>query len=86
MKIGKKCVLLLGDNESSIKLAEKPVFHQNSKHILLKFHSIRDRIEEGKIKLAKVDTELNASDMMTKNVGVGVLNTCQNLIGMVSGS
>ena len=61
MRIGKKCVLLLGDNESAIKLAENHVFHQKSKHILLKYHSIRDKVEEGQIELCKVDTGLNAS-------------------------
>ena len=82
--IGKPSVLLLGDNESSLKLAENPVFHQKSKHILIKYHSIRERVEEGKIELCKVDTGLNAADMMTKNVGVAVLKMCKGLVGMVS--
>ena len=82
--IGKPSVLLLGDNESSLKLAENPVFHQKSKHILIKYHSIRERVENGKIELCKVDTGLNAADMMTKNVGVGVLKMCKGLVGMVS--
>ena len=82
--IGKPSVLLLGDNESSLKLAENPVFHQKSKHILIKYHSIRERVEKGKIELCKVDTGLNAADMMTKNVGVGVLKMCKGLVGMVS--
>ena len=77
-------MLLLGDNESSLRLAENPVFHQKSKHILIKYHSIRERVEEGKIELCKDDTGLNASDMMTKNVGVCVLKMCKGLVGMVS--
>ena len=35
------------------------------------------------IELCKVDVGLNAADMMTKNVGVGVLKMCKGLIGMV---
>ena len=84
MKIGKECVLLFGDNESSLKLAMNPVFHQRSKHILLRYHSLRERVENGIIELGKVDTGLNAADMMTKNVGVGVLKICKGLVGMVS--
>ena len=42
--VGGPSVLLNGDNESSLKLAENPVFHQRSKHILLKYHSLRDRV------------------------------------------
>ena len=78
-------MLLYGDNESSLKLAENPVFHQSSKHILLKYHSLRDRVEAGIIQLCKVDTGLNAADMMTKNVGVGILRVCKKLAGMVIG-
>ena len=83
MRIGKTGVLLLGDNESSLKLAMNPVFHQRSNHIRIKYHSLRDRVEEGLIELCKVDTDLNVADMMTKNVGVGVLKMCKGLIGVV---
>ena len=47
MRIGKQCVLLLSDNESFLKLAKVPFFHQRSKHIRNKYHSLRDRVEEG---------------------------------------
>ena len=70
--------------ESSLKLAENPAFHQRSKHIRIKYHSLRDRVEEGIVELSKVDTGLNAAHMMTKNVGVGVLRVCQRLVGMVN--
>ena len=83
MRIGTEKVLLLGDNESSLKLAMNPVFHQRSKHIRIKYHSLIDGVEEGLIKLGKVDTGLNAADMLTNNVGVGVLKVCKGLVGMV---
>ena len=82
MRIGKEGVLILGDNESSLKLAENPVFHQRTKHIRIKY-SLRDRVEEGIVELCKINTELNAADMMTKNVGIGVLKMCKRLVGMV---
>ena len=85
LNVGGPSVLLYGDNESSLKLAENPVFHQRSKHILLKYHSLRDRVETGLIELSKVDTGLNAADMMTKSVGVGTLKVCKQLAGMVIG-
>ena len=76
-------MLLLGDNESSLELATNPVFHQRSKHIRIKYHSLRDGVEEGVIELCKFDTGLNAIDVMTKNVGVGVLRVCKGLVCMV---
>ena len=84
LAIGSPGVLLYGDNESSLKLAENPVFHQRSKHILIRYHSLRDRVEKGEINLCKVDTGLNAADMMTKHVGVGTLRKCKGLVGMWS--
>ena len=81
--VGGSCVLVYGDNESSLKLAENPVFHQRSKHILLKYHSIRDQVEKGTVELSKVDTGLNAADMLTKSVGVGILKVCKSLAGMI---
>ena len=81
--IGKESVLLLGDNESSLKLAENPVFHQRSKHILIRYHSIRDRVRDGVIELCEVDTGLNATDMMTKQVGITILRSCKALVGVV---
>ena len=83
--VGGPSVLLYGDSESSLRLAENPVFHQRSKHNLLKYHSLRYRVEAGVIELCKVDTGLNATDMMTKNVGVGILSVCKQLAGMVIG-
>ena len=84
MNIGKTGVLLFGDNESSLKLALNLVFHQRSKRIRIKYNSLRNRVEEGLIESCKVDSGLNAADMLTKNVGVGVLKNCKGLVGMVA--
>ena len=84
MQIGKINVLLMGDNESLLKLALNAVFHQMSKFIRITYHSLRDRVEEGLIELCKVDSGLKAGGMLTKNVGVGVLKVCKALVGMVA--
>ena len=49
--IGSSGVLVYGDNESSLKLTENHVFHQRSKHILIKYHSLRDKVEKYQIEL-----------------------------------
>ena len=74
----------LGDNESSLKLAVNPVFYQRSKHIRIKYHFLRDKVEEIIIELRTIDTGLHAADMMTENVGVGVLRKCEELVRMVA--
>ena len=49
--VGGRAVLVLGDNESSMKLAEDPIFHRRSKHIEIKWHSIRERVAKWQIVL-----------------------------------
>ena len=39
------------DNQSCVKLSENPVFNDNSKHIEIKYHYIRDMLQRGAVKL-----------------------------------
>jgi hypothetical protein len=39
------------DNQSCIKISKNPSFHKISKHIMIKYHFIRDRIQNGVVKL-----------------------------------
>ena len=34
------------DNQSCVKLSKKPMFHDNSKNIEIKYHYIRDMVRE----------------------------------------
>jgi hypothetical protein len=36
------------DNQSSIKLANNPVFHKNTKHIDTQFHFVREKVQSKK--------------------------------------
>ena len=81
---GRAGVLLLGDNESSLKLAKNPVFHRRSKHIELKWHSMRERVAKGLIRLQFVKSEFQAADMLTKAVRVKILETNCAMIGLVA--
>ena len=42
------------DNQSCVKLSENPIFHDKSKHIEIKYHYIRDRVQRGEVKLQYV--------------------------------
>jgi len=41
--------LIRGDNEGSIAMAKNPQFHKRSKHIAIRWHWVRDLVQEGKI-------------------------------------
>ena len=61
---------IYGDNEASIFLAKNKQVSNRTKHIDIREHYIRDCIEEGHIKLKRVNSENNVSDILTKNKSV----------------
>jgi hypothetical protein len=63
---GLKSVLLYGDNQSSLNLADNSTFHQRTKHIDIKHHFIREHIASKTIDLWYVPTADMAADGLTK--------------------
>src|SRR5215216_1988326 len=59
-------VTIYCENTSDIANAKKPRTHSTAKHIKLRFHVIWQNVDEGEIKICKVDTELNVVDPLTK--------------------
>ena len=54
------------DNMGAIANAQEPRSHKKLKHIKLRFHAIREYVEDGDIKICKVHTDLNVADPLTK--------------------
>ena len=61
-----KPVNLFVDNKSAINLAKHPIDHGNNKHIETRFHFIRDKVNNGEVKLTYCKSEENIADMLTK--------------------
>ncbi|OIT31409.1 hypothetical protein A4A49_58499, partial [Nicotiana attenuata] len=59
-------VPLLCDNNGAIAQAKEPRSHQKSKHVLRKYHLIREIIKRGDIEIQKVNGKENASDPFAK--------------------
>ncbi|GJU82987.1 retrovirus-related pol polyprotein from transposon TNT 1-94 [Tanacetum coccineum] len=77
---------VLCDNQSAIHLAKNSMFHKRTKHIDIRYHWIRDAIEDGMFELNKVHTDDNASDMLTKAVAREKLKVCCSIAGMANSS
>ena len=45
------------DNQRCVKLSENPLFHENLKHMDIKYHYIRDMVQRGAVKLRYVVTK-----------------------------
>ena len=71
------------DSESAKSLVENPIYHSRTKHILAKYHFMKDRVAEGEIVLEWVKSEMNGADMMAEHASIGIQKTNKMLIGMV---
>eukprot|EP00253_Pinus_taeda_P008081 PITA_08081 len=54
------------DNQSCIKLLANPVFHDRSKHIDIKYHHIRDCVQQRIMLLSYIPMEDQDADILTK--------------------
>ena len=70
------------DNNGAIANAKEPRSHKNSKHIKRRFHSIREHVKDGDIKICKVHTDLNVADPLTKALPRAKHDQHQNSMGV----
>ena len=70
------------DSQSAIMLAKNPVFHAKTKHIDVKYHFIRDMLEDKLMELVKVHTDDNPADLMTKGLPPARFAHCHALMGV----
>ena len=61
-------VTLICDSQSAIHLLKNQAHHERTKHIDIRYHFIRDIIENKVVELIKVAREENVTDMFTKVV------------------
>ncbi|GKA84219.1 zinc finger, CCHC-type containing protein [Tanacetum coccineum] len=73
---------LLVDNRSSLDLMKNPVFHGRSKHIDIRFHFIRECVENGEITVAHVCGKEQKADILTKPLARVKHEEMRNLMGI----
>ncbi|GKD01023.1 hypothetical protein Tco_1171297 [Tanacetum coccineum] len=72
------------DNKSAIALSCNNVQHSRSKHIDIRFHFIKEHIENGVIELYFVNTEYQLADIFTKALARERIEFLINKLGMRS--
>lgn len=68
-KIGhaqKQSTTIMRDNSSTIKLSKNPVMHGRCKHIRVRFHFLRDLVNDGEVKLVHCGSNDQVADILTK--------------------
>ena len=54
------------DNNGAIAQAKKPRQHQKNKHIHMRYHQIREFVEDGSVMICNIHTYSNVADPFTK--------------------
>jgi hypothetical protein len=71
------------DGKSALALIKNLVFHEQSKHIRMRYHFIRGCLEEGNFKACYINTKDQLANLLTKLLGrIKFLELCSK-IGMV---
>ncbi|KAF7832298.1 copia protein (gag-int-pol protein) [Senna tora] len=63
MPVFRQTEMTLGHNQ-----AKEPRSHQRTKHILRRFHLIREIIDRGDVKICKISTNDNIADPLSKHL------------------
>ncbi|GJW08214.1 hypothetical protein Tco_1570637 [Tanacetum coccineum] len=82
--LGFNKIPLYCDNKSAIALCCNNVQHSRSKHIDVRYHFIKEQVENGMVKLYIVTTEYQLVDIFTKALGRERLEFLINKLGMKS--
>ena len=60
------------DNQGAIALAKNPEFHKRTKHIDIRYHFVREKVEDGQVALEYCPTQDMLADLMTKPIAAAV--------------
>ncbi|KAE8661751.1 hypothetical protein F3Y22_tig00113724pilonHSYRG00184 [Hibiscus syriacus] len=72
------------DSQSAIHLAKNQVYHARTKHIDVRYHFVREILEEGGVIIQKIRTTENPADMLTKVVTAVKFKHCLDLVNIVT--
>jgi hypothetical protein len=76
-------ILVLEDNQGSIALAKNPEFHKRTKHIDIRYHFVREKVESGQVALQYCPTQDMLADIMTKPIAAPQFAALRTKLGII---
>ena len=84
LSVSQSSCVVFEDNQSAIAMCKNPQFHGKSKHIAIKYHYIRELVDDGKLLVKYVSSDDNIADIFTKgSFTQHVFDTLASLLNMV---
>ena len=72
------------DNQSAISIAKNPIHHDRPEHVEIDQYFIKEKIEEGIIKMLYVPTSLQTADILTKALPRKVFDDLSSKLGLIN--
>ena len=80
--VQKEPTVVKEDNQGTIALSRNPKYHPRTKHIDIKYHFIRDKVEKKELVLEYCPTEQMLADLLTKQLGKTLFQRLRGLMGV----
>ena len=77
-----EAVKIYEDNQGSIALVKNPEFYKRTKHIDIRYHFVREKVEDGQVLLQYCATKDMKADMMAKPIPAVQFEYLRNIIGI----
>ena len=77
-----RLITLYRDNSGAIEQSKEPRSHKKQKHILRKYHLIRDFIDRGDTVVTKIASKENLANPFTKSLSECVFEKHVNCMGL----
>ena len=69
---------------SAIGISKNLVLHSKTKHIPIKYHFLREQVNEQQVKLEYVNTKEQVADIFTKNLPKDAFDYLRQKLGVIS--
>ena len=78
-----KIVTLYCDNTSAINISKNPMMHTKIKHIAIKYHYVRELVQDKKVKMEYINIKEQIVDIFTKALPKDAHEYLRGKIGVI---
>ena len=76
-------VTLYCDNTSAINISKNPVMHTKTKHIAIKYHYVRELVQDKEVKMEYVHTKEQIANIFTKALPKDAYEHLRGKLGVI---